>query len=307
MAFTSLTSLLADACAGGYAVGYFEAWDAYSLEAVIEAAEAEQAPVVLGFGCLMLDQSWLDAGGIETLGCLGRCAAERAGVPVSLLLNEAHTLQQALSGIDAGFNAVMLHSSDPDSIRQLVRVAHDHGVAVEGELGTLPTGTVDGEIDRSGASLTDPEEAARFVSVTGVDCLAVSFGNVHTLENRFASVDLDRLEAIQLCVKVPLVVHGGTGYPAEAVAGAIDRGVAKFNVGTVLKRSFLDGLRAAVMSAPADASPHDLLGSHNSADLLNAGKSNLVGIVRRLIRLYGASGRASFHTQVGAAESGLQI
>ena len=65
MPLVPLTDLLADARAGGYAVGYFEAWDGYSLEAVLDAAEAERAPVVLGFGCLLVDQDWLDAGGIE--------------------------------------------------------------------------------------------------------------------------------------------------------------------------------------------------------------------------------------------------
>ena len=61
-----LPYLLAKAQEGGYALGYFEAWDSYSLEAVIEAAETENAPVILGFGCMMVSETWLDAGGIET-------------------------------------------------------------------------------------------------------------------------------------------------------------------------------------------------------------------------------------------------
>jgi fructose/tagatose bisphosphate aldolase len=91
---------------------------------------------------------------------------------------------------------------------------------------------------------------------------------------------------------VPLVVHGGTSFPPEAVAGAVARGAVKFNVGTVLKRAFLDGLRATVAAAPPGASPHDLLGSHGPADLLVAAKPRLVEVVRGLIRLYGGSGRA---------------
>ena len=77
MPLAPLPGLLAAARAGRYAVGYFEAWDGYSLEAVVEAAEAEQAPVVIGFGCLLVDPAWLDGGGIETLGALGRAVAER--------------------------------------------------------------------------------------------------------------------------------------------------------------------------------------------------------------------------------------
>ena len=94
----------------------------------------------LGFGCLLLDQAWLARGGIEIFGALGRVAAERSQVPVSLLLNEAHSLEHALRGIDAGFNTVMLATSDVEPIAALVRHAHERGVAVEGELGTLPDG-----------------------------------------------------------------------------------------------------------------------------------------------------------------------
>ena len=287
-----LTGLLEDALAGGYAVGYFETWDGYSLEAVLEAAESERAPVILGFGCLLVDQGWLDAGGIETLACLGRAAAERSRVPVSLLLNEAHTLGHALRGVEAGFNAVMLSSSDVETVSSLVREAHGRGVAVEGELGMLPDAVGD-EIDASRATLTDPEQAAAFVEATGVDCLAVSFGNVHVLEGRAAAVDLARLDAVHRRVDVPLVVHGGTSFPAAAVEGAIARGVAKFNVGTALKRAYLHGLTAAVTSTAADASPHDLIGSHGPSDLLDAAKQEMIQVVRDLMRLYGSSGRAA--------------
>jgi len=298
MPLAPLTSLLAEARAGGYAVGYFEAWDSYSLEAVVEAAEAERAPVVVGFGCLLVDSAWLDDGGIETLGCLGRPVAERARVPTCFLLNETHTLEQALRGLEAGFTAVMMHTggqSSADAVAQvgaLVRAAHARGAAVEGELGRLPD-SVGGEIDDTQAVLTDPDEAAAFVAATGVDCLAVSFGNVHVLEGRAAPVDLDHLEAVHRRVDVPLVVHGGTSFPPEAVEAAIARGAVKFNVGTALKRTFLEGLTEAVEAGSGDLSPHDLLGSHGPHDLLEAGKRRLIPAVRRLIRLYGGSGRAA--------------
>lgn len=298
MPLEPMTRLLADAQMGRYAVGYFEAWDAYSLEAVVEAAEAEKAPVILGFGCLLVDQGWLDSGGIEALGYLGRSVAERTRVPVSVLLNETHTLEQALRGVEAGFNAVMMHTGDRpghetiELVAELVRAAHRRGVAVEGELGRLPE-AVGGEVDHTQAILTDPDEAAAFVAATGVDCLAVSFGNVHVLERRTALVDLDRLQNVHRRVGVPLAVHGGTSFPPDAVGRAIVRGVTKFNVGTALKRAFLEGLAEAVEACPADAGPHDLLGSHSEADLLSAGKARVIPTVRGLIRLYGGSGRAA--------------
>ena len=295
MGLVPMSKLLADALAGGYAVGYFEAWDASSLEAVLEAAEAERSPVVLGFGCLLVDQGWLDGGGIEALGSVGRPLAERANVPACLLLNETHTLEQAMRGLDCGFTAVMLHTSGAldsiEPVRVLAEAAHARGAAVEGELGVLLEAR-GGAIIEDGSSLTDPDAAAAFVGATGVDCLAVSFGNVHTLQGRTAAVDLDRLEAIRARVDVPLVVHGGTSFPPESVQAAIARGVAKFNVGTALKQAFLDGVADAVEKRSPELGLHELVGSHGPADVLDAGKRALVQVVRDLLRLYGSAGRA---------------
>ena len=137
-------NLLADAQAGGYAVGYFEAWDGYSLEAVLEAAEAENSPVILGFGGVMMEPVWFERGGLERLGVLGLAAAKTARVPVSFILNEVSTYAQVVRGIQAGFNVVMLDTSDlpyAENLRltqQVVQTVHAVGVGVEAEIGELP-------------------------------------------------------------------------------------------------------------------------------------------------------------------------
>jgi ketose-bisphosphate aldolase len=301
MPLLSMTELMSRARTGGYALGYFEAWDSYSLEAVCEAAEAERSPVILGFGGMMADRRWLDEGGVEALSALGRARAERVQVPACLLLNEAQTLEQALRGVGAGFNAVMVDTSAWDwdeavaTVARLSEAAHARGAAVEAELGRLPD-AIAGGIDRSGASLTDPEQAARFVERTGVDCLAVSIGNVHLLTAHDAEVDLERLRALGRRLPVPMVIHGGTSFPAQAVPSAIAAGVAKFNVGTVLKRSFLEAVRSEVGSWPPDVDPHAVLGSHKPSDFLEPGKRAMKEKVRELMRLYGSSGRAEERT-----------
>jgi ketose-bisphosphate aldolase len=298
VALAPLTSLLAEARAGGYALGYFEAWDGDSLEAVVAAAEAERSPVIIGTGCLLGDQEWFDGGGIELLGALGSAVARQARVPVALLLNETHTLEQSLRGLDAGFNAVMMHTGERSlddavaAVAELVEIAHARGAAVEAELGNLPDAG-HGAVDGSAASLTDPEQAASFVRATGIDCLAVSVGNVHLLSHGTATIDLGRLRDVHERVPVPLVIHGATGFPAEAVAPAIAAGVAKFNVGTVLRRAFLGGLAAAVAALPAEPDVHAVIGSHGPADVLRAGQTPMVEAVRRLIRQYGGRGRAA--------------
>jgi ketose-bisphosphate aldolase len=294
MPVVPLPQLLAAAREGGYAVGYFEAWDSYSLEAVVEAAEAERSPVVLGFGCAMVDGAWLDAGGIELLAGMATHAAGTTTVPVSVLFNETHTLEQAQRGVEAGFGAAMVDTCDMTEgeaqqvVAELARWAHQRGAAVEGELGHLPnfTGTA---VDTSGSHLTEPDEAAEFVRATGVDCLAVSVGNVHLLEGREAPLQLDRIGAVGQAAGVPLVLHGGTGLPADAIPAVIAGGVAKINVGTGLKRAFLGAMREALA---VDASPHDLLGSHKAVDAAVVGKAKMRDEVRRLMHLYGSSGRA---------------
>ena len=288
MPLAPLTTLLADARAHGYALGYFEAWDGYSLEAVVDAAEAERAPVIIGAGCLLGHQPWFDGGGIELLGALGGEVARRARVPVALLLNETHTLEQSLRGLDAGFNAVMMHTGDVGAVAELAAAAHARGAAVEGELGDLPDAA-----HGTPGTLTDPAEADAFVAATGVDCLAVSVGNVHLLAHGSAEIDLDLLRAVHERVPVPLVIHGGTGFPPDAVAPAIAAGVAKFNVGTVLRSAFLRGLTGAAAELPAEPDVHAAVGSHGPADVLEAGKAAMAEAVRNLIRQYGASGRAA--------------
>jgi len=290
----SFKQLLDDALSGGYAAGYFESWDVYSLEAVLEAAEAENAPVILGFGGVMMEPGWLDGGGLERLAALGLETARAAKVPVAFLLNEVTTFDQIQRGLRAGFNAVMLDSSAlsyADNVqvtRQIVQVAHEAGAAVEAEFGELPDAS--GEMGGAVGHLTDPDLAARFVDETGIDALAVSVGNVHTLTHGKAAVDWARLAAIHQAVPLPLVIHGGTGFPDEAIPQAIALGVAKFNYGTVLKRAFLEGVTDAVRSLPAEVGYHQVVGSRKEADILQQGKVRMRDEVRRRVRLLQAPG-----------------
>ena len=102
MTIVSLREILGPALAQGYAVGYFEGWDQYSLEAIIETAQELSAPSILGFGAAVSRGSWFEAGGVEALATLARLLAERASVPVAVLYNEAQSPAQAMRGIAAG-------------------------------------------------------------------------------------------------------------------------------------------------------------------------------------------------------------
>jgi fructose-bisphosphate aldolase class II len=218
-------------------------------------------------------------------------------VPVSFILNEVTTFAQVVRGIKAGFNVVMLDTSDlpyHENVlltRQVVEVAHAVGVGVEAEVGELPDAS--GEMGGGAGRLTDPEEAARFVRDTGIDALAVSIGNVHTLTDGLAPVDLKRLAAIHQVVPVPLVIHGGTGFPDESVAQAIGLGVAKFNVGSVLKQAYLDGLREAIAALSPQVGYHQVVGSRRETDILQQAKLRVRDQVARRIRLMRPSNHPS--------------
>lgn len=281
--------LLADARAGGYAVGYFEAWDQYSLEAVVEAAEQEQAPVIIGFGGVMMEQGWFDSGGLERAGALGLTVAHQTPVPCSFILNEVLTYAQIVRGIKAGFNAVMLDSSSmpyQENVHLtclIAETAHAVGVGVEAELGELPDAS--GEMGSDQGSLTEAGEAAHFVRETGIDALSVSVGNIHMLAQSKATIDWERLAAIHEAVDVPLVIHGGTGFPDDGIARAISLGVAKFNFGTVLKQAFIAGIAEAVASLPKGVSAQQLIGSRKRTDILQQGKLRMKQEVLHRIRL----------------------
>lgn len=294
MALVKLSQLLQNARAGGYAVGYFEAWDMYSMEAVVEAAEAEQAPVMIGFGGMMMDQDWIGRFGIEPMGAYGRAIAERAKVPVAFILNEVWELDHALRGIGQGFNTLMLNACDLpyqenfDLTKKLVAAAHPHGIEVQAELGRLPNFGED-DICRP----TDPNEAKAFVEGTGVDFLAVSIGNMHLRTEGKATVDLDRFRAIRAKVDVPLVIHGGSGFPDEVVHEVIDAGVALFHVGSVMKKEFFHCAKKVLNEQPEPYNYQALTGSRKATDFLLAGKQSIVDSVRASMKLYKSSGKAA--------------
>ena len=297
MTLHSLSSLLKNAIKGDYAVGYFESWDSYSFEAILETAEEEKSPIIMGFGATMLEDNWLNKNGIEFLAASGRALLKDAKVPVAFLLNETHTLEQAIKGIEVGFNTVMIdsHRWEVDKatkeVRALVDIAHKNNVQVEAEFGSLPD-YLGGEIVDAKSYMTDPAEAKKFVEETGIDCLAVAIGNVHLLTKGSANIDIQRLKEIRSQVSLPIAIHGGTGFPDNQIKEAIANGVAKFNVGTRLKTDFLNSVREYVTNLDENCFVHDIVGSHKKSDFLEVGKDSIKANVRKFIKLYGSGGMA---------------
>ncbi len=296
MALTSMKGMLARARREHYAVCYCESWNLESLEAVVEAAEETRSPVIVGFGGGFLMRP--ERGRPEPLeyyAGLGLAAAQVASVPVALLLNETDDFDQIKRGIELGFNGVMVDDERLRAdeyhalVRQVVIWAHRRGVAVEAQAGHLP--------EHAGAkphrgSLTDPGAARAFARSTGIDALAVSIGNVHVMTRGGATVDLKLLAEIDRQVKLPLVVHGGTGFPRPKAKQAARYGVAKFNFGTGLKQAYLRALEANLEKYREPMNPHPFLGMGGRQDVMMAARQAVKREAIKLMQAFGSAGKA---------------
>jgi ketose-bisphosphate aldolase len=288
-----------DAKTGLYAVGYFESWNLESLLAVADAAEAQRSPVILGFSGIYLphpDRIAKDPLAVYAAMALQVC--RQLSVPVCLLFNESPNRQWVMDSIDAGFNLVMFSDENlpPEAqavtVRHVADKAHSVGCAVEAEMNALPG--VGGHLTAQPQDLrlTSPEQARGFVEQTGVDALAVNVGQLHLHGRQQVRLDLDRLERLSGTVNVPLVLHGASSIHREDLAAAIRLGVRKINVGSELKQTYYNALRAACMQTAADANPYDMIGSGLAADVLIAGRLAMQHKVEEYMRLFGSAGRA---------------
>ena len=246
MTLATLSEVLEPARSDGYAVGGLVVLGWEDARAYVNAAEAEQAPVILqaGPGCRAHTPLPILASMFRTLG-------ESADVPVVAHLDHGYTYDECREAVECGFTSVMFDGSrtelqqNIDDTSKVVELAHSAGISCEGEIGFVG-------YDQGEASATsDPSEAEAFAQATKVDALAVSVGNVHLQTTKSAKIDLDVLSAIEAVTDIPLVIHGGSGVPSESREHmARNTAVCKFNIGTELSMAFGSSLREAVARDP---------------------------------------------------------
>jgi fructose-bisphosphate aldolase class II/tagatose 1,6-diphosphate aldolase GatY/KbaY len=228
---------------GGYAVPAFCTWNAESMDIVLSVAERMQAPVILmqGPGEFPVLRPALMAAVAQAIEALHKVSA-------ALHLDHGDSMELVRQCVDARYTSVMLDFSarsfeeNSDALRQVVEMAHPHGITVEGEIGKI--GKADEATAEGGASsaFTDPAEAARYVKATGVDLLAVSVGNKHGFYRGDPHLEFGLLEQLHAVVSVPLVMHGGTGIPARDIQRSVSLGIAKVNVASELVHGFRGSL-----------------------------------------------------------------
>jgi fructose-bisphosphate aldolase, class II len=299
MPLVPFRDLMADARRYRYAVGYFESFNLESLLAVADAAEATRSPVIVGFSGLYLPHPGRrERDRLAPYAAMALAVCRDLTVPACLLFNESSHSDWIAAAIDEGFGLVMFSDDALDSgtalamIGRTVELAHARGAAVEAELAALPG--VGGNLNLSAnfdLRLTDPAPAARFVAATGIDALAVNVGQMHLHGRQLLRLDLNRLRELA-ALPVPLVLHGATSIVPADLQAAIAIGVCKINVGSRLKRAFLDALQRACREVPSDANPYEAIGSGLDGDVLLAGRRAMAAEVERLMYLFGSNGRA---------------
>jgi ketose-bisphosphate aldolase len=230
---------------GGYAVPAFCTWNAETIDIILSVAERMQAPVIVMQG----------PGEFPVLPPAAMAAVARAieglhSVSAALHLDHGDSLDMVRECVKAGFTSVMLDFSalsfeeNADALRQVVQLARPHGITVEGEIGKIGKAD-DAAVEGGGASaFTNPAEAARFVSRTGVHLLAVSVGNKHGFYRGDPHLEFGLLKELHDAVPVPLVMHGGTGIPAKDIQRSVGLGIAKVNVASELVHGFRGSLTA---------------------------------------------------------------
>lgn len=279
MPFVTAGEMLKKAQEGGYAVGAFNAENMEMVQAILAAAETENAPVMI-----QTTPGTLKYAGPKCFAGLVSRLARDAKVPAALHLDHGNSYELAEECAREGYTSLMIDGSKlpfEENIALTRRVvAMACGLPVEAELGTVG-GKEDGM--EAKPQYTDPDEAAEFVRRTGISSFAVAIGTAHGVYKGEPKLDLDRLSAVRAKVEIPLVLHGTSGVPEDQVRECIRRGICKVNYATDLRIAFTAGVKKAIAEQPDAFDPKKYLA---------AGRNAVEERVRELIRLLGSSGRA---------------
>jgi len=291
MAIVNAREILIPAAEAGYAVGAFNVSNIIMMEGVIEAAIELKAPLIIQTSVAPSKFLRPDivAGAFRTL-------AESAPIPICLHLDHCNDVDYCKICANAGYTNIMIDASKHDfktNIELTAQVSdfcHQLGdISVEGELGTV-AGVEEEVVVADGQELLcSPDQAVEFVERSRIDLFAPAIGTAHGVyKSANPFVDFERLAQINRLlngsgVKVPLVVHGGTGLAPEVVRKLVSLGGSKFNVSTDLKHTWINAI---------DDYLHEHKTDYNTAKLDSAAKDAIRGKIKDWIDLLGSSGKA---------------
>ena len=284
----SATEMLNKAVAGKYAVGQFNINNLEWTKAILATAEECKSPVILGVS----EGAGKYMTGFKTVAAMVKAMIEEMNITVPVALHLDHgTYEGCYKCIEAGFSSVMFDGShfpideNVAKTEELVKVCHEKGISIEAEVGSIG-GEEDGVI--GAGEIADPNECKKIADL-GVDFLAAGIGNIHgKYPANWKGLDFDALaKTKELIGDLPLVLHGGTGIPADMIKKAISLGVAKINVNTECQLYFQEATRKYIEAGK------DLEGKgFDPRKLLKPGTDAIMVIVKEKMELFGSVGKA---------------
>lgn len=283
MPLVTTNEMLKKAQAGHYAVGAFNVENMEMVMAVIKAAEEMNSPVIM-----QTTPSTVKYAGLDYYLAMVRTAAERASVPVAIHLDHGSSFELAMQALRTGYTSIMIdgsHGSFEENVALTRRVADaclPSQISVEAELGKVGGKEDDLEAEND-SPYTDPQQAKEFAERTNATSLAVAIGTVHGLYQGTPKLDFERLAAIREVVSIPLVLHGASGVPDDAVRESIRLGICKVNFATELRIAYSDGVKKYLAENPDGFDPKKY-GA--------AGMENVTALVKEKISVCGSEGQA---------------
>lgn len=271
---TTLKEVLAFAEEKKAAIPAFNIDNMEIVQSILKAAEEENYPVILAVG-----QAAIKDGKLALLAATARVLAEKSPVPVVLHLDHGQSLEQVRMALDCGFTSVMIDGSklpfeeNVEVSRKALEMARAVGATVEAELGCILGVEDDISHDDNKPFLVRTEDVEAFNKAVTVDALAVGIGNAHGIYKGLPNLDFDRLSEVNDISNVPLVLHGGSGIPADMIQKAISLGIRKINVATEIRLAYVKGLTKAVESG-------------DFYTMSNSGKAEVVALAKGKIQLF---------------------
>jgi fructose-bisphosphate aldolase, class II len=283
MGLVSIKEMLNKALKEGYAVGQFNINNLEWTQAILAAAEQEKSPVILGVS----EGAARHMGGFKVVTAMVKALMVEMtiSVPVAIHLDHGSSFVKCKDAIDAGFTSVMIdasHHAFEENVkitRQVVQYAHDRGISVEAELGTV--GGQEDDVIADGVIYADPNECLELVNLSGIDCLAPALGSVHGPYKGEPNLGFREMEQICKTIELPLVLHGGTGIPTDQIKKSISLGTAKINVNTENQIAFTSAVREVLNTNPDVYDPRKYMGPGREAI-----KETVIGKIRE----FGSSG-----------------
>ncbi|HIU57688.1 MAG TPA: class II fructose-1,6-bisphosphate aldolase [Candidatus Ornithomonoglobus merdipullorum] len=282
------TEMLKKAVEGHYAIGQFNINNLEWTKAILLTAQENNSPVILGVS----EGAGKYMTGFGTVAAMVKAMIESLGITVPVALHLDHgTYEGCYKCIKAGFSSIMFDGShfpiDENIAKttELVHAAHNMGLSIEAEVGSIG-GEEDGVV--GAGEIADPAEC-KMIADLGVDFLAAGIGNIHgKYPENWKGLDFDALAKIkELIGDLPLVLHGGTGIPADMIKKAISLGVAKINVNTECQLYFQEATRKYIEEGK------DLQGKgYDPRKLLAPGYEGIKAIVKEKMELFGSIGKA---------------